>query len=665
MFRMRTFSLGTLFLFAFIAPVGAEDEEVIEFENFSPSARAAIDELLSRTDKLKRYSDQAVAKVETGSTMTFMPEQRASFAFAKPKRFRLQTDQRELFSDGKELTVYSKAMRRFTTQPLPEDIEKQIRRYRGFFGTQMRIANILFAKNPREPIAGFVKNLTVTGREDIDGERCLRLEGMSKTKEFTPFGTSDDENPVTIWLRASDHLIRRVEVDMSESMRKRAEENEGTWGQQFGEYRHVYDVKDIRTGDEVDNDLFVFQPPAGAKKVDRFYDNMGVPPETAVQFEWSGKDAAEFDLQTADGRWLSAKSLDGKVVVMQFVRSFRGLPVQMLKPLGDLAEAYDDKPVEIICVYLSSDSEKLVEQIRDAGMNLTVLLDPDRELADQYFEEHWSSGIVLISADGIVQGKYPWLFAEQTQQSLHDDIDKLLEGESLSSAVKMTEEQVEEAQHQRGARYSGNSADPLNEEQLVESWSVNTPSGRFTIRGGSAVQRDDSGLWIRRKDGVCRVTYDGRVDVEIPLPKTPSATPFSGSERFIIARVGSRIGVVMLTTVPGDEERRGWRPPKAALITAYDASGDQVWQFEVQVANRQVPQQIAVGDLNGRGGDETVFFHQGAIWILDPQGELVVRKPCPGWPQWMVVEDRDRDRRAEIYIRTNTKLSRYDYRESR
>jgi len=39
-----------------------------------------------------------------------------------------------------------------------------------------------------------------------------------------------------------------------------------------------------------------------------------------------------------------------------------------------------------------------------------------------------------------------------------------------------------------------------------------------------------------------------------------------------------------------------------------------------------------------------------------------VRKIIQGWPQWIDVRDRERDRRNEMYLRTGDKLLRYDYR---
>ena len=91
----------------------------------------------------------------------------------------------------------------------------------------------------------------------------------------------------------------------------------------------------------------------------------------------------------------------------------------------------------------------------------------------------------------------------------------------------------------------------------------------------------------------------------------------------------------------------------------------EVWEIEVEADKRLVPSQIALGNIDGRRGDELVFFHQGAIWVVDSRGEVIVRKPSPGRPRWLRVEDRDGDKRAEIYIRTNTKLFRFDYRPKR
>lgn len=640
------------------------DEKSIEFEGYSPAAERAIMQLVDAVRHLKTYSDDAVFKMETN--MPFFPEneQSVAFAYAAPKRFKITSQQHEVYSDGKELTVFAKAMRRYTVEPLKKDVARQVKKYFGSMGMTFGIAELVLEDDPRKPIAKNFIDLDVAAHEAIEGDRCTRLDGLMKGSRFGPFGGGDSEIPVSLWLRDSDHLIRRIEIDMAESMKEQAEEDEGMqFFAMIEELKMVLDVRDLKVNKKIDKDAFAFKPRSGVKKVDRFYGSAVEQPETALQFEMSGKQAPDFELQTADGRWLTADTLRGNVVVMQFLHA--GMPgtTGSVRPLHEVLQDYNDQAVEFLCVYPSTDADKLVANLRDDDIDLTVLLDPDRTLMDQYFDEQWSSGIVLISKEGIVQGKYNRIRDDETKQSLRTDIDKLLKGETLSGGEKMTQEQITEAEAQRGARFYGNVAESLNEDDLPEAWSVHASrrGGAVYFGGGGAPIGDD--MWLRTKTGVIRVTHDGRIAEEIPLPK--SSVDQFGQEQFVVGRVGSRTGVILMTTVPGEEQQQGWRPPKAALFTAYDGSGREIWEIEVKAENHQPPRQMAMGNLDGRRGDELVFVHQSAIWIVDARGEVVVRKPLAGRAQWLRVEDRDGDRRDEIYIHTAAKLHRFDYRPNR
>ncbi|MCH7527202.1 MAG: DUF2092 domain-containing protein [Planctomycetes bacterium] len=590
---------------------------------------------------------------------------RVAFAYAAPKRFKITSQQHEVYSDGKELTVFAKAMRRYTVNPLKKDVARQVKKYFGSMGMTFGIGELVLGDDPRKPIAKNFKDLDVAGYEDMEGDRCLRLDGLMKKSRFGPFGGEQSDIPVSIWLRTSDHLIRRIEIDMAESMKERAKEEEGMqFFAMIEDLKMVLDVRDLKVNQEIEKDIFAFKPPSGVKKVDRFYSEGIQQPDTAVQFEMSGKKAPDFELQTTDGRWLTADMLQDKVIVMQFLSA--GVPgtTGTIKALYEVQQDYRDKAAEFLCVYPSSDADKLMSKLRDDDIDLTVLLDPDRDLTGKYFDEQWAGGIVLVSKEGIVQGKYPRFLSDDTKKSLRTDIDTLLKGESLSGGKAMTEEQIQEMESQRGARFYGEVADALNEEHLQEAWSVRASGGGgYRVSRGGGARGAGEGLWIRSEDGVIRITHDGQIAEEIPLPK-PS-TDVSVREGFLIGRIGSRTGVVHLTTVPGDQERYAWRPPKAALFTAYDGAGRERWQIEVEVKDQQPPQQMAMGNIDGRRGDELVFFHQGAIWVVDSRGEVIVRKPSPGRPRWLRVEDRDGDKRAEIYIRTNTKLFRFDYRPKR
>jgi hypothetical protein len=109
-------------------------------------------------------------------------------------------------------------------------------------------------------------------------------------------------------------------------------------------------------------------------------------------------------------------------------------------------------------------------------------------------------------------------------------------------------------------------------------------------------------------------------------------------------------------------EGTAFQPPKKATLTAYDREGNELWTKELEVQNYQMPASLVMADVDGRAGDEVLFLHDGAVWVLDARGEVIARKPVEGWPQWLRVEDLDRDGRAEIYLRTNAKFLRLDYR---
>ncbi len=636
------------------------DDDKVSFDGYSPRAEAAVEALLRSIGSLSTYSDDAVMKMETGLSFQQM-EQAVSFKYAKRRRFRIRSDQDDVVSDGKKLTVYQKNMRRYTVKPLEKDVAKQVRPYAGGMGTGFSIAQLFLAKDKGKYFAETFKELDVTGRDTINGDRCLLLEG---TTESSLMGLSDEAAPVVLWLGESDHMIRRVELDLLEAMKKQFDENQGMV-LPFKEYKLVYEVRDVKVDEPIEESEFAFKAPSRAKKVDRFYSRMAHSGDTAAQFELSGKRAPDFELESTAGQWVTLSSLEGNVVVLFFLPSYwPASQASLLKPLDEVRRDYSDKSVSFFCVFPQSEADKLVESLQEAEMDLAVLLDPQRVTSAEYYDEAMGVGVVLVDKKGAVQGHYPGMLSKETTSSLRSDLDKLIAGETLPGGKPMTEEQIAEADEQRATGYSwGKTADPLNEEDLVKAWSVRARSSRtFGFPSGSrhVVSGD---MWIRDKDTVRRIDPEGNVTGEIPLG-SPSREQFAQDE-FVAGKIGSQLGVVYMVTIPGEEQMMGWRPPKGVTITASDESGRELWQLEFEVVNQQLPQHLTLADVDGRGGDELLFVHKNALSIVDGEGELLLRLPITGIVQWMIVEDRDRDRRAEIYLRTQHKLFRYDYRPKR
>jgi len=268
----------------------------------------------------------------------------------------------------------------------------------------------------------------------------------------------------------------------------------------------------------------------------------------------------------------------------------------------------------------------------------------------------------LINREGIVQGRYLGPLVEQTTRALRSDLDKLLAGQALPAAAAMTDEQKQEAAEQRASRGGMvSSVEPVNEAHLHEAWSVLARVGmNFGGTGQAARSVVRDGLWVRDRNNVRCISPEGKITAEIPIIEVASGR--FNQEAFTVGRLGRGMGVVYLSTIPGDEEQAGWRPPKAARLVANDEEGRELWRLELPVENYQIPQGLCTGDVDGRGGDEVLFLQGGALWVVDGRGEVIVRKAVAGWPMSLLVEDRDNDRRAEMYVQTQQKLHRFDYR---
>lgn len=640
--------------------LAAQDAERVELEGFTYEAKAMVDRMIEALDRVESYADEGV--VQWGVAMGGMSDQDYSFVYVKPKWFRLNTQMYELVSDGKEFTVYARNMRRYTTRPAKGDLDEQIRRYRFGAGGLLGSSELLVSKNPRKVIADHIEDLEVIGPDSVDGERCIKLTGKLKTGGGFMGGQT---GTMTLWLREPQLLIRRAEMKFS------PQESDDDEVQTMGmvmEYTLVFDAKNMRVNEPIDPKQFTFDPPKKSKKVDRFYNEWMASGDTAVQFELSGKPAPDFELEAARGGWVSLASLRGKVVVLNFLQPPNPIskPVIRLDSMEKLRREFADKDVEVISIHRGSGSDDLLNDLNEQAIDMPVLLDEGGDTIGKYFEQQWSWGIVLVSKDGVVQGKHRGNFgANAKTDALKSDIEKLLKGETLPGGEPMTEEQITEAEFQRGSFYMSGSAEPLNEEFFVEAWSVKTRSQQNITFGGSSANMDRDGFWIRDKDNIKLVNYAGKILAELKLPEV-DGNNMAQQDQFAVGAVGARLGTVLMTTVTGEEKNQwGMAQPEAVRIIAADQEGRELWQIELEVENYQMPQHLALANLDGRGADELIFFHEGAVWVIDERGEVAARLQTIGWPHWLRAEDRDGDRKAEIYLRTHDRLQRYDYQPRR
>lgn len=463
----------------------------VVFDGYSARAEAAVERMLRGVSRLKTYADDAVIKMEMGAALQ-QPEMVMSVVYEAPHRFHIRTMVHEVVSDGRTLSVYMKQSRRYKVEPLERDVGEQIGQYVGALGLDFGVAELLVSEDPRKAFADTFKGLDVTGLESIDGDRCLVLEGVMGEALMNMAGA---DVPATLYIRERDMMLRRLELDLLEGVKEQFEGAEALSGM-LEEYRLVYDVRGLVVNKPLERDAFSFEPPEGAKKVDQFHSMWLHVGRSAAQFELSGKPAPDFSLETTDGDVFALSAERGRVVVLHFVWSQFGFQDPSIRKLETIRREFESKGVVFVSIFPGANADKLLERRREDGVEMRVVLDPDRVAVDAYFNERYAMGIVLVDKQGIVQGRYRMLQQKNTDQYLRDDLEKLLAGKGLAGGKVMSEAEIREAQEQRAAVFTGASAsDPINEADLHEAWSVRTrASGTFGF-GGGAARRPGGELW--------------------------------------------------------------------------------------------------------------------------------------------------------------------------
>lgn len=672
MFRVAIWS--TLLLSVVVRPAFAvfeeeKNEKPAEYVGYARAAESAVDRWVSTVRKIESYSDEAVVEFKSGFGFGGN-EQKATFLFRSPDLFRINTMMSEMISDGKELTIHRRGNRRYMVEKLENDKLTQLRRHGLSMSVQFSLPELFLGSDPKTYVAEHLRDLKPLDNETLDDDKCSVFEG----RLVDQFGADTEGRKIKLFLRDKDSMLRRLEVDMSETPKEDDDDDENAgFFRQAMNMKVNYDIKNMKVNEDVAKDRFAFKPPSGSKKVDQFFNSWVPTGGGAQQFALSGKPAPDFELGTTSGKKISMSDMKGKVVVLNFLpetggrmgrrmaRRFGGTPP--LDKFDELRRDFADKGVRVICVYPSDSADDLVEELKEKGHELDIALDPDRFATSEYFEERWASGVVLVGKDGVVQGRHAAFMGDEQVKALRSDVEKLLAGESLPGGKPMSDEQLHEAEEQQSSFFLADSAESLNEDRITENWSVRAVDDRAMGFGfGGSSLRGKSTLWIRAKDMLQEVDPTGKVVAEIPVPRVSSGNDF-GQEQFAVGRMAGRRVCVQMSSVPGEDSNPfGFRPPKAAVIVAGDESGNELWTMEMEVKNQQMPQHLTLADVDGKSGDELLFTQQGTLHVVSERGETLVRYPLSGWATWVRAEDLDRDDKAEIYVRTSSKLQRFEYK---
>jgi thiol-disulfide isomerase/thioredoxin len=190
--------------------------------------------------------------------------------------------------------------------------------------------------------------------------------------------------PRTFWIDRKRHVVlqHRTVAHVTTPDGKASVE-------QIETFHYTHMVLDRRPPDK----LFVFQPPAGSKRVAQFGNDQ------SQSFDLSGQMAADFTLPDLDGQQHRLASLRGKVVLLDFWATWCG-PCRRQMPLVEkLSAEFKDKDLVVYAVNQGEASEKARSFIDMNHYTTTTLLDQKGDVGREY-KVSGIPTLVIIGRDG-------------------------------------------------------------------------------------------------------------------------------------------------------------------------------------------------------------------------------------------------------------------------
>jgi len=160
---------------------------------------------------------------------------------------------------------------------------------------------------------------------------------------------------------------------------------------------NVINLREAEIGSPPEADLFTFEPPKNATKVEA----LGLPSE---HVSLTGKPAIDFTLKALDGGKVTLSDLRGKVVVLDFWATWCGPCRKELPILDKLSQQYQDKGVVVLGVN-DEDNATVKSFLKKNNYNFTVLMD-SKEEAHRGYGIHGIPTVVVINREGVVSAHY-------------------------------------------------------------------------------------------------------------------------------------------------------------------------------------------------------------------------------------------------------------------
>jgi len=359
----------------------------------SPSAAIALlDRVNGEYAKLKsaRFEGKVTGKFDVagqtkGDDLSF------TSAFRAPNQFRHDAVNDVLLgSTGEKVYAYERTHNQYLSVDAPKD--------RAPLADWPRIVpGILQQQNPSLLLA-LTKNSTDDLRDLGDAVKVLPDTNLAGVSYPTiQFDLPPDHEIVTMLFDPKTSLMRQAKFDLRQPLEKR-----GATGVKAAEV--TVDYTTVAADAAVDANQFAWTPPPGATQASSASSGSGqIGEDNPVVAALVGKPAADFTLNTLDGKPVKLSSLKGSVVLLDFWATWCGPCVMALPQLDAMNKELAPKGLKAFAVNQQEDKDAVRAFATEKKLTIPMLLDPSGDSSKPYGVEEGIPITVIVGKDGIVK----------------------------------------------------------------------------------------------------------------------------------------------------------------------------------------------------------------------------------------------------------------------
>ena len=379
-----------------------------------PTQQAAVDRFnqTRRTyANMQSYQDTMTVSLSIDDGKGELPIEEArdevELKFQRPNMAAIDARDSKYFSNGTSECIVKPYLSQYKTLPAAESLSSRNSNSFAIDGPLMRHPLISLLLGVDESKGNFLTTseliigMTPELRDGRPGQRIRAIANISSIEAI-------DEGmaiPLTLWIDDAMNVIKEITYDMTQPITQSLDDQPGQLKRKnAATYIFIVTFDDIQIDQTIDPEEFTWQPEAGYDLVEQFENETGTLRGTAENSQHAlvNNAAPQFAGQDLAGKDITLRSLDSKIVILDFWATWSAPCVRALPGLQNVVNDYQNQNVRYVGINQDAPgSEDMIKSfLNKRELALQTIVD-DGTIANNY-DVISLPVTVIISADGIV-----------------------------------------------------------------------------------------------------------------------------------------------------------------------------------------------------------------------------------------------------------------------